>query len=175
MKKLLAVILSVLCIFSLFSVCASAGNVVDDMGELVEQLEEDKEPLLFCITYQNQTLSGVKMMYKPNPTVNLKGPGTVHVTNDTPLAISHDFVCWRDENGKLYYAGDEFYVDGECTLYAVWEEKTDNDPYVLRVIKCAIGVFVRMVQKALGIFEDVEEFNEEYYATQTEVSTEAAG
>lgn len=156
MKKIIAVLLSVLCVFSCLAAPVSAISIED--LDLLDILGDADDPLLYCITYQNQTLSGVKMMYKPNPTVSFSGPGFVTVTKDTPLAIDHDFVCWRDKDGKLYYAGDTFYVDGECTLYAVWEEKKGDEVHAIRVFRCAMLTFVRMISKALGVFKDLQDF-----------------
>lgn len=171
MKKLTAIILSILCLFSVFALPASAGTIADDISDLFDSSEEEK-PLIYYLSYKKETLSEVKVMYFPNPGLSFDGPGYVTVTNDTPISINHDFVCWKDKEGNLYYAGDKYYVDGECSLYAVWEEKKDNDSYVLRVIKCAIATFLRMFQKALGIFETIDEFNKDYYATMTDASSE---
>lgn len=166
MKKAIALLLSVLCLFSCFT--AVAGAIADlDILALIE--EKDEDPLLYCIVYKKETLSGVKMMYKPNPSVTLEGPGYVKVTKDQPLAVDHQFVCWKDKNGKLYYAGDDFYVDGECTLYAVWEEKTDNLIRPIRVVVCAMRTMERMFAKAVGIFKDYQEFN----ANRIEAATRA--
>ena len=155
MKKIIAVFLSILCVFSCFAAPASALSI-DDL-DILDVIGEE-EPMLYCITYQNKTLSGVQMMYKPNPTVSFSGPGFVTVTKDTPIAIDHDFVCWKDKNGNLYYAGDSFYVDGECTLYAVWEEKKGEEIHAIRVVRCAMLTFVRMISKALGVFKDLQDF-----------------
>ncbi|MGN1443075.1 MAG: hypothetical protein ACI4XE_04420 [Acutalibacteraceae bacterium] len=159
MKKFIAVFLSLLCIFSVFGITASAGT----FDELSEIIGEDKG--LYCITYQNETASGVSMMYKPNPSISVDGPGYVTVTKDTPIAVDHEFVCWQDEDGNLYYEGDKIYVDGEVTLYAVWTEKTDNLPRVIRVIQTAILTLQRMVQKVLGVFKDIQDFESEYFTT----------
>lgn len=160
MKKFLAIILSLLCLVSVFTVAASAGT----FDELSSLLGED-ESLLYGISYQNETANGVSMMYKPNPSVRFDGPGYVTVTKDTPIAVDHEFVCWKDEEGNLYYEGDKVYVDGEVTLYAVWTEKTDDLPRVLRVIQTAILTLQRMVQKVLGVFKDIQDFESEYFTT----------
>jgi len=157
MKKLLAVLLSILCVLSVFGFSASASQVLEPITE--------EEPILFCVTYQKETLSEVKMMYKPNPSVKLDGPGYVTVTKDTPIAIDHEFICWRDSVGNLYYEGDKVYVDGEVVLYAVWADKQDNNPKFIRVIQAALYTFQRMLQKAFGIFEDMEEFDKNYSTT----------
>lgn len=154
MKKLLALLLALLCVFSLFSASVSAAGIIDD---------KDKEACAYYITYQNETLSGIKLMYKPNPTVSFDGPGYVTVTNDTPIAVDHDFICWKDKEGKFYYEGDRVYVYGEITLYAVWEEKKDNDSNVTRVIKAALLTFQRFILKALGIFQIVQDFESSYF------------
>ena len=161
MKKFIAVFLSLLCIFSVFGVAASAKGTFDDISEIIG----DDDSALYCISYQNETASGVSMMYKPNPSIKVDGPGYVTVTKDTPIAVDHEFICWKDDEGNLYYEGDKVYVDGEVTLYAVWVEKTDDLPRVLRVIQTAILTLQRMVQKVLGIFKDIQEFESEYFTT----------
>ena len=156
MKKVIAVILSILCVLSCF---APAVCAIEDPG-LIGMLEPE-EPMIFTLVYKNQTLSGVKMMYQPNPNLSFGGPGYVTVTKDKPIAIDHDFVCWKDEDGKLYYAGDKFYVDGECELYAVWEEKKDNNIKPVRVFICAMLTMKRMFDKIFGVFKDYSEFTED--------------
>lgn len=156
MKKVIAVILSILCVLSCF---APAVCAIEDPG-LIGMLEPE-EPMIFTLVYKNQTLSGVKMMYQPNPNLSFGGPGYVTVTKDKPIAIDHDFVCWKDEDGKLYYAGDKFYVDGECELYAVWEEKKDNNIKPVRVFICAMLTMKRMFDKIFGVFKDYREFTED--------------
>lgn len=170
MKKLLALLLALLCVFSLFSVSVSAANVSTSTPPIGG--EEEKGP--YCIFYKNETLSGVKLMYTPGPSVSFGGPGYVTVTKDTPIAIDHDFVCWKDENGKLYYEGDKVFVNGEVNLYAVWVEKTDNDSKVVRVVKAAVLTFQRMILKILGIFKDIQDFESSYFATEEDESTAPA-
>ena len=156
MKKVIAVILSILCVLTCF---APAVCAIEDPG-LIGMLEPE-EPMIFTLVYKNQTLSGVKMMYQPNPNLSFGGPGYVTVTKDKPIAIDHDFVGWKDEDGKLYYAGDKFYVDGECELYAVWEEKKDNNIKPVRVFICAMLTMKRMFDKIFGVFKDYREFTED--------------
>lgn len=168
MKKVLAVLLSLVCIFSMFAFSASAA-----IDELMTDVWPEEEPS-YMLKYEEDTLDGVKMMYRPDPKMVFDGPGYATVTNDTPLAIDHNFVCWRDSKGNLYYEGDRIYVNDEITLYAVWESKTDNDAYTVRVIKTAILTLQRMVLKMLGIFQIVNDFEAEYYATTTEAETTAA-
>lgn len=135
-------------------------------GTLEEISSAFDDQTLYCITYQNQTLSNVSMMYKPNPTVSFKGPGYVTVTKDTPIAVDHDFVCWKDGNGKYYYEGDKVYINGTVTLYAVWEEKTDNNIRPTRVIKCALATLERIILKFLGVFKDIQDFDATYVAPE---------
>ena len=166
MKKILSVLLSLLCVFSLVSVSFAASE--SNTGIFGE---EEKGP--YMITYQNETMSNISMMYKPNPSLKLDGPGYVTVTKDTPLAVDHQFVCWRDSEGNLYYEGDKVYVDGTVTLYAVWEEKTDNDIRVIRVVKTALLTLQRMFLKFLGVFKDIQDFDSSYYSS-VEAETETA-
>ncbi|MCM1543796.1 MAG: hypothetical protein NC110_00700 [Ruminococcus sp.] len=164
MKKVISVLLAMLCLLSVFTCSISALSLT----------EEEEESTLYGITYQKETLENVKMIYKPNPSLRFDRPGYVTVTKDTPIAINHDFICWKDENGKLYYEGDKVYVDGEVTLYAVWGEKKDNDPYLLRLLRAVTLTFQRIMLKAFGIFKDVQDFDKEYVAPTTVEETTTA-
>ena len=165
MKKTIAIILSIVCLFSVFAISASA-DIGDDISNLQSTIEGNT--FIYCVVYKKEPLSNVKVMYFPGPNLKFDAPGYLKVTNDTPIAIDHDFVCWKDKDGKQYYAGDDFYVDGECELYPVWKEKTDNYPHFFRVIKAATETFLRMFQKAFGIFKVIDDFNKDYNATSTD-------
>lgn len=171
MKKIIAILLSVLCIMSVFSVCSSA--LLGDLGGGL--LEEEKGSNM--IEYKKDTLSDVSMMYNAGNTLVVDGPCYAYVTKDTPIAVDHTLIFWVDESGNKYYPGDRIYVDGTVTLYAVWEEKTDKDTRIVRVIKTAIATLQRVVQKLLGVFDDAKEFEDEYWATaesaESEVETSA--
>ena len=157
MKKIIAVLLCVVCLFSSMSMatCALDGIISNVSGAL--GLEQD-DPIGYGITYDsNAFLSGVSsVMYEPRPTVKLNNPGTYTVTDDFPLAVDYQFVCWKHKDTKkLYYAGDKIYVDGQITLVAVWEPKTDGRNHVIRVIMTAFETFSRSIKSFLGFF-DVE-------------------
>lgn len=237
MKKFLCIVLSILCIFSMFSMTISAAEVnakhyivylaqpnaaikftympaplvvetpqnvfitesvpvadgynfhywVDKNGatyqpgeevSLVGILElyavmakenngEEEETKIYSISYEMQPASQVKLLYKPIASISFDGTGYVTVTKDSPIAIDHNFVCWKDENGKLYYEGDKVLVDGEVVLYPVWEEKHDRLPTPIRAILATIVMINRVLTKALGIFKDIQEF--EAATTETTV------
>lgn len=169
MKKIIALLLSIVCIFSAVSVSACAadeieGVIGDVIGGILDVEVTEDEPIVYGVFYEMETLSGVSIMYKPNPSISFKNPGTYTITSDTPLSVDYKFVCWKHaETDKLYYAGDKLYVDGQETLYAVWEEKTDNDTRPIRVFKTAIDTLRRLLGKFLGMYEDFVEFEEEYF------------
>ena len=157
MKKFIAVLLCVLCLFSSMSMATCALDGVISNVSAALGFEQD-DPIGYGITYDsNAFLSGVSsVMYEPRPTIKLNNPGTYTVTDDYPLAVDYQFVCWQDkESKKLYYAGDKIYVDGQKTLYAVWEPKTDGRNRVVRVITTAFETLKRTFQAFFGFF-DVE-------------------
>ncbi len=166
MKKLLAIILSVICVFSCFALPSSAVNGGGVVGELAGtffegffdiEIEEDT-PIGYGVIYDMETLSGVSIVYQPSPTVSFNNPGIYTITSDTPLSVDYEFVRWEDSKGNPYYAGDKIYVDGTVTLYAVWVEKNDNDVRVARIIKTTFEALKRLIGKFFGIFDIIVNF-----------------
>ena len=158
MKKLLAVLLAVLCAFSAVAVSASAfnsGDLSDILGDHlgIEQEEDEADILSYGIHYEMAMLSTVTLLYKPSPSITFETPKEMVITNDYPIAVDHDWVCWKDqETGELYYPGDTIYVDGKITLVAVWEEKTDNYPKFIRSAIAGVQALIKLVERFLGVF-----------------------
>lgn len=158
MKKFIAILLSVVCIFSCMALPASAiedipGNIGGNLG-----LEPD-EPIIYGIVYEMDTLEGVSIMYKPSPTFSFSSPGTYTVTNDTPLSVDYEFVCWEHKDtGKHYYAGDKLYIDGQEVLLAVWTPKTDNHIRPTRVFLTAIETLRRTLGAFFGFYKVIDDF-----------------
>lgn len=169
MKKILAVLLCLLCLTSTMAVSVSGAGFEDAFVYVGSMLGfEQDEPIGYGIIYDsNKLLSGVKsVMYEPRPTVKLSNPGTYIVTEDFPLSVDHSFVCWQDKDtGKYYYPGDTIFIDGQLTLYAVWEEKTDNNIRPVRVFLTAFQALKKSIQSFLGVFkfEYVEDLNKAEY------------
>ena len=155
MKKLTAVLLCIVCLFSSVAVSASAANGLTDQIGSILGLEPD-ETIAYGIIYDTNDLSSgvTSIMYTPRPTVTLTSKGTYTVTDDIPLAVDYEFVCWVDqETGKYYRAGDKYYVNGQKTLHAVWVEKTDNNGRLIRILDTAIDTFIRNIKSMLGVFK----------------------
>lgn len=154
-KKVLSVFLAILCIFGMISTAVYAGDFIGGiLGDDMPSTEPDIDAALENgIHYEIDPLSGVSVMYKPNPDIEFTVPSWVTVTSDVPLAV--DYVCyaWKDEAGNYYYPGNEIFVVGKKTLYAVWEEKEDNDPRVIRVMKTAFQTLIATIKSFLGVFE----------------------
>ncbi len=170
MKKLLAVILSIICAFSCFALPSSAageggliGELSTDFFERLLGIEFEEDTAIgYGVIYNIDSLDGVSVVYKPSPSIKFENPGTYTITSDTPLSIDYEFICWQDTKGNRYYAGDKIYVDGTIHLYALWGEKQDNDVRVARIIKTTMEALRRLVGKFLGFYKIVVEFNENY-------------
>ena len=173
MKKIIAIILSVICLASCFAVPGSAAtdNIVGDIvGDYVGVTEEEdiSDEMRYGIHYDVFPLSPVKLMYSPAPTITFKAPTTAKVTADTPLSVDYEFVRWEDSvTGEPYYPGDEIEVTGVVTLYAVFEEKQDNHPRFIRYIITGLETLNRLLKKFLGITNALEETDKEYFETTT--------
>lgn len=173
MKKIIAIILAVLCLASSLGVTSFAA-VGDDiiegviggiLGDDMPEKEESEDAVLtYGIHYETDPLSMVKLMYKPSPTITFKAPTTAKVTSDTPLSVDYDFICWKHaDTGELYYPGDTIEVTGEVTLYAVFEAKKDNHPQLLRYVITGLEAFKRLLNKFLAFTNGLEENDKEYY------------
>ena len=154
MKKLTAILLCILCIFSSVAVTASAEDGIIEKLSSIIGLESDDNIGYGIIYDSNKTASGVTgIIYEPRPTVTIRDAGTYTITEDIPLAFDYEFVCWMDkETGKTYRAGDKYYVNGQKTLYAVWTEKTDGLWKPIRVFVTAFEAFKRSIQSFVGVF-----------------------
>lgn len=173
MKKITALLLCFICLFSTVAMSASAADGMDGIIESIGTLlgMEPDEPIGYGITYDsNKTYSGVTgVMYEPKPTVTIRNKGTYTITDDKPLAIDYNFVAWEDrDTGKLYYAGDKYFVTTQKTFYAVWEEKTDNYTRPIRVFLTAMEACKRSIQSFFNVFkvefveDPTEDVNDEY-------------
>lgn len=164
MKKITAVLLTVICLFTCISMPVSAlsdipGNIGDSMG-----LPSD-EPVIYGIVYEVDKLEGVSVMYKPSPTFTFTSPGTYTVTNDTPLSVDYEFVCWQHKDtGDYYYAGDQLYIDGQVTLIAVWKEKDDNHLRPTRVLLTALETLRRTIGAFFGFYKVINDFKADLHA-----------
>ncbi len=171
MKKLIAIILSILCLCSVIACPASAagdlfGDILEDQFGVTKEEGEIDEVMMYGIHYEMQTLTVVSIMYMPSPSITFKQPVTTNVTLDYPLSVDYQFVCWKEqETGKLYYPGDEIEVTGKVTLLAVWEEKTDKYARPLRVIITALETLKHVIDKFLGVYDAFEEVEKEYNTT----------
>lgn len=161
MKKLLAVLLALICTFSVV-LPASAG--LDDaadiiIGDLGFELEEDEADILsYGIHYEMATLSTVTLFYTPSPSITFNAPTDMTVTEDYPIALDHDWIAWMDpETGKHYYPGDVIHVEGKVTLVAVWTEKTDNYPAFIRSAIAGLKSLIKLIEKFLGVYKAVED------------------
>lgn len=178
MKKITAILLSILCIFSLFT-CPAVAGLEDFVGDLFEDefgvTEEEggiDQVLNYGVHYEMDTLSLVPVTYKPVATLTFKQPVTIKVTEDSPLAVDYQFVCWKEKGtGKLYYPGDPIEITGEVTLVAIWEEKTDNYPRMIRVIINSLEMVSRLINKFLGLYDIYVEYMPDTETTVPETTT----
>ena len=171
MKKLLAVLLAVLCAFSAFSVCAFDESVLGDiLGDHlgIEQEEDEADILSYGIHYEMAMLSTETILYMPSASITFNAPTDMVITNDYPIAVDHNWICWKDQaTGKYYYPGDTIHVDGKITLVAVWEEKTDNYPAFIRSAIAGVQALVKLIEKFMSVFNLINS------TKTTEPSTEA--
>ncbi len=155
MKKLIAVLLALVCAFSACSLAAGAVNegIIDNIFDITTEVDE-ADKLSYGIHYTSGDLVTVTVLYEPSPNIRFEVPTYVKVTGDTPVAVDHNWVCWKNqETGELFYPGDEIYVDGKITLVAVWEEKTDNYPRFVRSAIAGFQALLKLIEKFFNFFD----------------------
>lgn len=175
MKKLLAVLLAIICAFSAVATpvfAIDAGELGDIIGDYLDATTEKDEAaaIEYGIYFETATLSTVTVLYMPTQTIVFDTPKIVTLTTDTPVAVDHNWIAWRDKKtGDLYYPGDKIEVTGRVTLVAVWEEKTDNYPGFIRSAIAGLQAFVKLIEKFLNAFTAINN-TEDYVPTTTAVA-----
>lgn len=159
MKRFLATVLALILAFSACTLAVTAidegvlGDIFEDQFDITTEKDE-AEVLSYGVHYSSGSLATVTVLYEPTPTITFEVPTDVVITNDTPVAVDHNWVCWKNqETGELYYPGDTIRVDGKITLVAVWEEKTDNYPGFIRSAIAGVQALLKLVEKFFNFFD----------------------
>ena len=154
MKKVISVLLAMLCVFSVVTVFVYADDdPIQDKLEEVLDIEIDDTPA-YGIVYQK---GDARTMYMPATTVKFGGPGYAKVPNDKPIAIGKKFRCWKDENGKDVFPGDEIYVGTMVYLTASWSNSGTGVEAIDATI-AALNVVVHSIEVALKIIDTAHSF-----------------
>ena len=156
-RKAIALILVATLFACMFGAVMNAGAVTFFGFELPDKSESD---LVKWLVYTSDA-NGVVCVYVPGGTVKLE-EGDVTITNDTPIAIDHNFLYWEDEYGNIYESGQTYHVTKLDTLYAVWEEKDDGEGHVMHTIKSTLEALSRLLSWLFGFYEFEESFSVSY-------------
>lgn len=173
MKKLLSILLALICAFSTCTLAAGAidedvlGDLFEDQFDITTEVDE-ADQLSYGIHYDSGRLANVTVLYEPTPNIRFDVPTYITVTHDTPVAVDHNWVCWKNpDTGELFYPGDEIYVEGKLTLVAVWEEKTDNYPGFIRSMIAGLQALLKLVEKFFGFFDAINSTDPSLTTTTT--------
>ena len=121
MKRILSVLLALICLFSVVAVVAHAEDI--DLKDVIREemgLEPEEEKIYAIEFHQGDA----QIMYRVPTQVRFDGPGYVRLTKDEPVAVGKNFRCWKDVNGKDVYPGQEILVDHLIELTADWSVAT---------------------------------------------------
>lgn len=154
MKKILSVLLALICLFSAMSVVAYADQV--DLKDVIsdEIGIEIKGEKAYGVVFQQ---GNAQVMYRVPTQVNLDGPGYLKLTNDEPIGVGKNFRCWKDENGNDVFAGQEILVDRVVYLTADWSVSTTHIT-ALDYIICALKAMIHSLQVAIKVINTANEF-----------------
>ncbi len=152
MKKVISVLLALLCLCFTLTPAVFADEIKDTLSE--EFGLELEDPKAYGIVYQS---GDAKTMYMPATTVMFDGPGYCRVSEDYPIAIGKNFRCWKDENGKDVFPGDEIYVGTITYLTASWSASSSNVTAFDTVI-CALKTMIHMIRISINVINTANEF-----------------
>jgi len=143
MKKILALLLAVVCLFSVLTVGLTAAA-------------KDDDPIT-GIVYEK---GGVPLMYIPNSTYSFEGPAWLTVTTDKPIPAdaNYEFMYWLDKDGKRVDPGQSIYVTQEIVLRPYFI-KTNNEDRTTSTIRSALQALVRVFERLFEFFRKLEIFN----------------
>jgi len=107
----------------LFSVRSSTSTTVTGANSVMQNYNWEADNRIV------QTITSYTLTYDANggenaPNSQTKLPGTpLGITPNEPVRSAYDFDSWNTEldgSGVAYYAGDEYEIDADETLYAQW-------------------------------------------------------
>lgn len=143
MKKIIAILLIV--VFSINSYALDI-NKSDDYQN-------------YSLIFELDAPADLKLVYQSESKIIFDVPTEFTVTKNTPVSVNYDWVAWENSaTGDLYYPGDKIKVEDTIYLKAVWEEKNDNYPMVLRFIMAQIESVIKKIFNLLGAY-DVSKFS----------------
>ena len=153
MKKVLSVLLALICLFSVMTVVAYAdGDLIEQLGdELGVEIGKDKA---YGVVFQ---AGDAKTMYLPPTQTNLDGPGYMKLSKDEPIAIGKKFRCWKDDKGNDVFPGQEILVDRIVYLTAVWSNDSTKIT-ALDTIICALNTAIHSIQVAINVIDTANEY-----------------
>lgn len=141
MKKFVAIILAILCVVSI------------PMGAFASELH-NQDNQQFCLNFNVKTEEDLKIIYSSEGRMEFDTPVEFTFTENTPVCINYDFVCWQDnKTGILYFPGDKIIVSDTISLDAVWNEKDKSTPDFLNVLIARIRVLIRKISTRFGLYD----------------------
>ncbi len=144
MKKILALLLAVICLFSVLTVGLTAAA------------EDDNQDPIYAIVYEK---GGVPVMYLPAPSVSIKGPGWITVTTEKPVAAGYEFMYWVDKDGNRVDPGDKLYVTEQVVLRPHFVKLNDGEDHTTHTIKGAFQALIALFERLFKFFRELEIFN----------------
>ena len=154
MKRILSVLLALLCLCSVMSVVAHADQV-DIKDVISDELGLECEPeKAYGVVFQS---GDAKVMYSPPTQIQLDGPGYLKLSKDEPIAIGKNFRCWKDDKGNEVWPGQEIYVDRIVYLTASWSVASTK-VNAFDTIICALKVMVHSFEIAIKVIDTANEF-----------------
>lgn len=154
MKRILSVLLALICLFSVVAVVAHAEDI--DLKDVIREemgLEPEEEKIYAIEFHQGDA----QIMYRVPTQVRFDGPGYVRLTKDEPVAVGKNFRCWKDVNGKDVYPGQEILVDHLIELTADWSVATTKITALDYVI-CAFKAMIHSMEVAIKVIDTANEF-----------------
>ncbi len=162
-KKILAVLMAILSMVSVFAVSSSAVDYDD-----ITVPTTAESPAFYTVTFKTDS---VNCLYTPILEFTYDTTGILTISDDIPLSIDYTFKYWYDSNLNVYEPGDTIYIDGDITLTAYWEEKTDDDSDIVRLFSTLFEAVSKYIQKIIGLISFGQDFAATVVTTTTTTTT----
>ena len=123
-----------------------------------DRIKLNKDTTLYAV-WQKESVTSYKLMYDANggsgAPATQTGSTSYIISSVEPVRSGYNFLGWsenRSATAASFTAGDKVTLNGDATLYAVWEKQQDDTPPSDNSGFSILGFFVMILEVFVDIF-----------------------